>query len=159
MAVNNWLTGGLDWLPLLNGAEDTYGIPRNLLARMAFQECSWRPEVINCTVKSPAGAVGMMQLMPKYFPNAGVSIANDIHLAAGLLAALHARFGDWQLAVAAYNWGGGNVHHEMAADGVPELADMPLETQRYVKDVFADVPIAGVLVDTPVDSAPASALV
>ena len=159
MTTPSWLVAGLEWLPLLNGAEDTYGIPRNLLARIAYQECSWRPDVINGTVKSSAGAVGMMQLMPQYFPNAGASVANDIHLAAGALSAWYKRFGDWQLAVAAYNWGGGNVHHEMAADGVPELADMPVETQNYVRHVFQDVPIPGVLVDTPVDPAPASALV
>jgi len=141
-----WLAAGAQYLPLINGTENAFGIPANLLARVAYQECSWRPEVINCTVKSPAGAVGMFQLMPKYFPNAGASIAADCRSAAQLLANLYKRFGDWQVALAAYNWGQGNVHHEMASDGVPELADMPAETQNYVRDILAHVPVPGVLV-------------
>jgi len=87
-----------------------------------------------------------MQLLPKYFPNAGKSVVLDISNAAQLLANLHERFKDWQLAVAAYNWGQGNVHHEIVTDGTPKLADMPKETQNYVRAVFEDVPIAGVLV-------------
>jgi len=141
----SWLDGGAQYLPLINGMESALKIPANLLARIAYQECSWRPEVINGTVKSPAGAVGMFQLMPQYFPNAGVSVAADCASAAGLLSSLYKRFGDWQLAIAAYNWGGGNVHHEMATDGVPELADMPAETQNYVRKIVADVPVPGVL--------------
>ena len=143
----SWLDGGKPWLSLLNGAEDHYGIPRNLLTRIAYQECSWRPEVINGTVKSSVGAVGMMQLMPQFFPGAGVSIAADISTAAGLLANLYQRFHDWQLAVAAYNWGGGNVHQEGVKDGGYELADMPAETQNYVRKVFADVPMQGALLN------------
>jgi len=134
------------YLTLIYGVEAAFGIPRNLLLRIAYQECSWRPDVINCTVKSEAGCVGMFQLNPKYFPNAGASIAADCSSAAGLLSSLYKRFGDWQLALAAYNWGGGNVHHEMASDGVPELADMPTETQNYVREIVADVPVPGVLV-------------
>jgi membrane-bound lytic murein transglycosylase D len=83
--------------------------------------------------------------MPKYFPYAGLSWAADAASAGDLLAALYKRFGDWQLAIAAYNWGQGNVHHEMASDGVPQLADMPTETQRYVTQIVGDVPVPGIL--------------
>lgn len=143
----DWLTGADPYLSLLHGAETTFSLPTNLLVRVAFQECSWRAEVINCTIKSRVGAVGMFQLMPEYFPNAGLSVAADASTAAQLLANLYACFHDWQLAVASYDWGEGNVHHELVTDGgTPRLDHMPLETQRYVQQVFADVPIPGVLV-------------
>jgi membrane-bound lytic murein transglycosylase D len=87
-----------------------------------------------------------MQLNPVYYPNAGKSVTDDIESAASLLAALNARFGDWQVAVAAYNWGGGNVHHAYAMDADEyELKDMPPETQQYVIHVYADVPGPGAL--------------
>ena len=141
----DWLTAAQPYLSLINGAEDHYGIPHNLLVRIAFEESSFLPEVINGTEKSSAGCVGMFQLNPVYFPNAGKSIAVDASTAATLLANLYQRFRDWQVAVAAYNWGGGNVHHEIVMDG-PTLADMPEETQKYVTEIFRDVPIPGVLV-------------
>jgi soluble lytic murein transglycosylase-like protein len=134
----SWIDNGAPWLALLNAAEDAHSIPHNLLTRIAYQECRWRHEIINGTLKSPAGAVGMMQLMPQFFPNAGVSIAADITTAATLLASQYTRFKDWQLAVAAYNWGGGNVHHWLQNGG-----PMPLETTDYVAQVYADIPIDG----------------
>jgi membrane-bound lytic murein transglycosylase D len=63
------------------------------------------------------------------------------------LVSLYTRFGDWQVAIAAYNWGGGNVHHEyVAAANTYILADMPAETQNYVKQIVGDVPVPGALV-------------
>jgi soluble lytic murein transglycosylase-like protein len=139
-----WLVAGTAYLTPLNTAERLYRIPQNLLVRIAFQESSFRPEVIEGDVKSPAGAVGMMQLMPEYFPGAGVSVLRDIDLAAAALASFFNRFHDWQLAVAAYNWGPGNVD-ELIRQGNLLLSRMPLETQKYIKEVFTDVPIPGVL--------------
>lgn len=135
------------WLPALNAAEAQYGIPHNLLARIAFEESSFLPEIISGAERSSANCVGIMQLNPVYYPNAGHSPDNDIETAAKLLASLYTRFGDWQVAVAAYNWGGGNVHHEyVAAADTYILADMPAETQNYVKQIVGDVPVPGALV-------------
>ena len=145
MSTPTWLVAATPYLSALNDAEATYHIPHNLLARIAWQESHFRPDIIAGAVKSPAGAVGIMQLMPNYFPDAGQSVLADINTAARLLTTLFQRFKDWQLAVAAYNWGGGNVHHEMADDG--GIAGMPTETQNYVNEVFADVPVAGSLVE------------
>lgn len=140
----SYLDGAAPYLSLINGAEDHYGLPRNLLVRIAYQECSWRPEVINGSVKSPAGAVGMFQLMPEFFPGAGVSIAADCSTAARYLANLYQRFKDWQVALAAYNWGPGNVDKCLNEGGT--LADMPRETENYVVEITADTSITGSLV-------------
>lgn len=134
------------YLAALNSAELEYRIPTDLLARIAYQESSFRPDVISGAVKSSAGCVGLMQLNPVYFPEAGHSAIDDITSAAKLLVSLFARFNDWQVSLAAYNWGGGNVHHEYAVDADRYvLADMPIQTQNYVRQVFADVPLQGAL--------------
>jgi Transglycosylase SLT domain len=152
--VNSWLDDGdgPKWLATLNAAEVQFGIPSNLLARMAFEESSFRPEVINGTVASKPGALGILQLMPQFFKTVNVSTPfteddtrAQIGESAKFLSNLFARFGDWQEAVAAYNWGAGNEHHECVTHGSYELADMPLQTQNYVTQVFSDVPIRGVL--------------
>ena len=147
MSTPAWLIAGTPYLPALNAAEKQYGIPVNLLVRIAYKESHFRSDIISGAVKSPVGAVGIMQLLPQFFPDAGQSILSDIGRAAEFLKSLYVRFGDWQLAVAAYNWGGGNVHHEISSDGNPTLDRMPAETQAYVKGVFADVPIQGALVE------------
>lgn len=137
------------WMLILNACEEEYGIPHNLLARVADQESHFRPDVIAGDVPSKVGCLGIMQLNPQYFPQAGQDPTADIHSAGALLKSLFERFGDWQVALAAYNWGGGNVHHQWVSDGDKYvLADCPQETQNYVKQIVADVPVPGVLVHT-----------
>jgi soluble lytic murein transglycosylase-like protein len=47
-------------------------------------------------------------------------------------------FGDWGLAVAAYNDGQGNVNKYLAGTRA-----LPAETLAYVSDVLSDVPVSG----------------
>jgi soluble lytic murein transglycosylase-like protein len=150
----SWMDSGEGpvWVPTLNSAELQYSIPTNLLARIAFQESSFRQGVILGLVPSSVGALGIMQLMPQFFasvrvptPFTDADVASQIDEAVGLLRRQYDRFGDWQEAVAAYNWGGGNEHHSYVEHGSYILADMPPQTQNYVKEVFADVPIQGAL--------------
>lgn len=144
--MTDWKSGGEAYLPTLSATEQTCGIPAALLARIAFQECSWRQEVIDGTVKSPAGAVGMFQLMPKFFPHAGISWMADADTAAKYLVALHGQFDDdWTLAVAAYDWGPGDLQKWIEAGSNHE--QLPNETVAYISDVFADVPVEGILLD------------
>src|SRR5882724_2244403 len=74
-AVSGWQTvqDGPQWVPLINTAEGQYGIPQNLLARMAYQESHFRPDVIDGSKASKAGALGILQLMPKYFATVRVA--------------------------------------------------------------------------------------
>lgn len=150
----DWTTAGDGhiWVAPLNVVEELNHFPTNLLARIAFQESSFRPGVISGAIPSSVGALGLMQLMPQFFASVRAPVPfqvpdtlSQMHEAAGLLKSLYARFGDWQEAVAAYNWGGGNVHHEYVEHGSYLLADMPAQTQDYVREVFADVPIQGAL--------------
>lgn len=143
---------GAKWLPVLNDAENNLQIPADLLARMAFQESSFRPEVIKGLIPSSCGALGILQLRPRFFksalqptPFSYVATLSQIAEASRFLKGLYGRFKDWQEAVAAYNWGEGNEHHSYVEHGSYILADMPAQTQNYVREVFADVPIKGAL--------------
>jgi soluble lytic murein transglycosylase-like protein len=134
---------GPTWLPALNQAEGRYGIPADLLARIAYQESHFRPDIISGATVSPAGALGLMQLMPQYFasvqvprPFTPVNTLAQIDEAARLLQGLFAHFNDWQLAVAGYNDGQGNVDQFLAG-----ARDLPDETYAYLAQVFGDVPV------------------
>lgn len=135
---------GPRWVPVLNQAEESYGIPTDLLARVAYQESSFRPEVIDGTTASPAGALGIMQLMPQFFPVVKGPVPfspeeteQQIDEAARYLASLFESTHDWKLALAAYNAGLGNVRKY---NGIPPFA----ETQNYVAQITADVPVGNV---------------
>lgn len=140
----SWLNAGAPYIDALHAAEDAYALPRNLLARIAFEESHFRSDIVSGAVKSPAGAVGIMQLLPRFFPGAGTSIVADINTAGRYLANLHQRFADWQLSLAAYNWGPGNVDKCLKYGGT--LDSMPTETQNYVTQICADVWVAGSLI-------------
>lgn len=133
---------GPTYMPYFGTTEAQYGIPTNLLARIGYQESHFRDDIISGATVSPAGAVGIMQLMPEYFPGAGENAVQDIATAGAYLAKLYQEFGDWQVATAAYNDGPGNLAKYEAGT----LTTLPLETQNYVADVFADVPVAGSLI-------------
>ena len=139
---DTWKAGGEPYLPYLAATEQSYGIPTDLLARVAFQECSWRNAVIDYAIASDAGAIGMFQLIPRFFPEAGHGWQVDADWAASELVRLFLHYNDWQKAVAAYNWGEGNVDKWNG-----QFATLPTETQNYVADVFKDVPVQGAIIN------------
>jgi soluble lytic murein transglycosylase-like protein len=132
---------GPTYQPTFAVVESNNGIPTNLLYRIGYQESHFRPDIIDGSTVSPAGAVGIMQLMPQFFPGAGENAQTDIATAGAYLAKLYGKFNDWQLAVAAYNDGPGNINAYLAG-----TKTLPLETENYVADVFADVPVQGSLI-------------
>ena len=116
-------------------AEQQYGMPPQLLARVLYQESRFRPEIINGSVKSPAGAVGIAQFLPTTAKDLGIDPLNPsqaIDGAARYLRQLYDRFGSWSDALAAYNWGQGNL----ARKGI---ARAPAETQKYVAQISTDI--------------------
>lgn len=124
---------------------------RNLpmeLALLPFIESAFNPQAV-----SSARAAGMWQFMPatgqsfdlkqNVFRDDRRDVLASTRAALDYLEQLHARFGDWHLALAAYNWGQGNVNRAITRNqregrptGYTDL-NMPLETRMYVPKLQA----------------------
>jgi soluble lytic murein transglycosylase-like protein len=121
--------GGLSGVPyadLFTRAGAKHGVSPKLLAAVAKVESNYNPKAV-----SPAGAQGLMQIMPATARGLGVNAldpAQAVDGAARLLASHLKEFGSLPLALAAYNAGGGAVHKY---GGIPPYA----ETQAYVPKV------------------------
>ncbi len=124
------------------------------LALLPFIESAFNPQAV-----SGAKAAGMWQFMPatgKYFElkqNAFRDDRRDVlastRAALDYLQKLYGMFGDWHLALAAYNWGEGSVGRAIAKNqraglpqGYPDL-NMPMETRLYVPKLQAVKNIVG----------------
>jgi len=127
------LGNGKEWLePIIAKASDRYGVDTGLIKAVIKAESNFNP-----TAVSSAGARGLMQLMPGTARSLGVddSFDPEQNVMAGtrfLRDLLNHYNGNMDSAVAAYNWGPGNV------DRRPER--MPRETQDYlarVKQLYA----------------------
>lgn len=126
------------YLAAIRESEARYSLPHNLLARVIYQESRFLPEIIDGRVRSSAGAIGIAQFMPATARDLGVDPLDafaSIDAAARYLAQLHRAAGSWQGALAAYNWGIGNLQRR-GIDAAPE------ETRRYVAEIGGDVGIA-----------------
>lgn len=133
---------GLPYRVNLTLAEQRYGLPAGLLGRVAWQESRFRPDIIRGETVSSAGAVGLMQIVPRWHPDVDPTdpIAS-IDYAAQYLRRLYDRFGDWQQALAAYNWGPTNLAMALKRDGDQWRRVLPRETRDYITDISRDVPV------------------
>ena len=96
--------------------------------------------------KSPAGAIGLMQLMPGTARALNVNPydpAQNVLGGAKYIAEQLKRFGDIRLALAAYNAGPGRVQQAIKKAGTTNWdvvkKYLPKETQNYVPKVLAYV--------------------
>ncbi len=123
------------------------GMPTEL-ALLPFVESAFNPQAV-----SSAKAAGMWQFMPatgKHFDlkqNAFRDDRRDVlastRAALDYLQRLYGMFGDWHLALAAYNWGEGSVGRAIGKNkraGLPTGytdINMPMETRFYVPKLQA----------------------
>ena len=141
-----------------------YHIVREVEARNMPLEIALLPMVesaFNPTALSGSSASGIWQFIPSTGTHFGLKqnwwfdsrrdVLAATSSALDYLQKLHDQFDDWQLALAAYNWGEGNVARAIArnqAKGLPtnlaSLTKVPAETQNYypklqaVKNIIAD---------------------
>lgn len=117
-----------DWLdPIIAKASRRYGVDTSLIKAVIKAESNFNPQAV-----SHAGARGLMQLMPATARSLGVNDSFDpeqnVMAGTRFLGDLLQRYnGDLDSALAAYNWGPGNV------DKRPDR--LPRETRDYLTKV------------------------
>lgn len=118
------------------------------LALLPFVESAFNPKAV-----SPAKAAGMWQFMPatgkdykltqNTFRDERRDIIHSTRAALDYLQRLYGMFGDWHLALAAYNWGEGSVSRAIKRNQMAGLPtdyfslQMPNETRNYVPKLLA----------------------
>jgi membrane-bound lytic murein transglycosylase D len=147
------------------------GVPQDLIY-LAVMESGFQPQALN----AKSGAGGMWQFMPfagsygltrngwldERFDPEKSSIAY-----AKYMKSLYDQFGDWYLAMAAYDWGPGNVQRSVMRTGYADFwelyrrNELPKETKNYVPGIIAAIIMAknpqqygleGLVPDAPVVS-------
>lgn len=127
---DNWPTGSAPYRDTIESAAATHGVPVSILAWLLWKESRYIPDIINGTRRSRVGAMGIAQFMPATAREelgseaAALDPARAIPGAARYLAKLFRSTGSWQAALAAYNWGIGNVQRK-------GLSVAPAETVDY----------------------------
>lgn len=147
-ADGGWLFKGEEpYADAIRQAENQYGIPPRLLASLLYQESRYRADIINGSVRSSAGALGIAQFMPATAVEqlGSVEAALDpMKAIPGAAKYLRWNFnflrpygGGWRDAVIAYNWGPGNAKRWIQA-GRP-VSQLPGETKHYASVVYDEV--------------------
>ena len=127
------------------------GVPQDLIYQ-AITESGFQPQALNAR----SGAAGMWQFMP--FGNYGLERngyfderfdpEKSTIAYAKYMKILYGMFGDWYLAMAAYDWGPGNVQRVVARTGYADYWELyrhnalPAETMAYIPSVIAAVIMA-----------------
>jgi membrane-bound lytic murein transglycosylase D len=127
------------------------GVPQDLIY-LAVAESGFQPQALNAR----SGAGGMWQFMPtgayglerngwfdeRFDPE------KSSKAYARYMKTLYDQFGDWYLAMAAYNWGPGNVQRAVMRTGYADFWELyrrnvlPAETKNYVPGIIAAIIMA-----------------
>lgn len=123
-----------------------YGVPRDFVM-LSIVESAVNPKAV-----SHAGAVGMWQIMKSAASQYGLRVSDAVDdrldvgratdAAARILRDNYRRFGDWGMAVMAYNCGAGRMEKAVAACGdnltyENLYAHLPRETREYLPALVA----------------------
>jgi membrane-bound lytic murein transglycosylase D len=127
------------------------GVPQDLIYQ-AVAESGFQPQAVN----GRSGAGGMWQFMP--FDVYGLERngwyderfdpEKSTHAYARYMKLLYSELGDWYLAMAAYDWGPGNVQRAVQRTGYADFWELyhrnvlPQETKNYVPIIIAAAIIA-----------------
>ncbi len=138
-----WMRRAPVMLPSIEAKLRDRGLPDDLkYVAMVESDLRWIPE-------SPAGAVGLWQFVARTGKTYGLRVdrwldermdpERSTDAALAYLASLHREYGDWFLALAAYNAGEALVDHAIRDQGTRNYFDLylPYETRRYVFRVLA----------------------
>ena len=125
---------------------EEYSVPKELVFAVIKVESKFDPNV-----ESSAGAIGLMQMLPstykwlttklgdEYWQGSLYDPETNIKYGTYYLQYLYSRFGSWEKAIIAYNWGEGNFSDFLNDVGYTEgdYDSIPVEeTRNYVKKVI-----------------------
>jgi membrane-bound lytic murein transglycosylase D len=127
------------------------GVPQDLIY-LAVAESGFQPQALN----PKSGAGGMWQFMPTgaygLVRNGWVDERFDPEKSSRAYAKymkfLYNQMGDWYLAMAAYDWGAGNVQRAVMRTGYADFWELyrrnalPTETKNYVPQILAAIIMA-----------------
>ncbi len=149
---SRWLARSTQYLPQIQKELKKAGLPQDL-AYLAMIESGFNPSAY-----SPAGASGLWQFIAGTGRNNGLKIDSWVDerrvpekatkAASRYLSRLYSEFGDWHLAVAAYNGGEGRIEAAIKDYNtkdfweIAESEGIYLETKRYVPKLIAAILIA-----------------
>lgn len=147
--------------PALEQILEAEGVPKSLVA-VVLVESAAQPFAL-----SPKQARGLWQFIPATARRYGLRVtpakdervhwAHATRAAARYLRDLYTEFGDWQLALAAYNAGEQAVANALARSRVRTFADLstrrllPAQTRNYVPAVLAAMELLGSAARAPGD--------
>ncbi|MBD3316776.1 MAG: transglycosylase SLT domain-containing protein [Chitinivibrionales bacterium] len=146
--IERWLERASYYLPLLKREFAKNGLPTDL-AYLPLLESGFRLKAY-----SPAHAAGLWQFIPATGKRFGLRQNRYIDerydplkatgAAIAYLRVLYKMFGDWDLALAAYNCGEGRVSKTLTRSGATSYWDiqLPRETMNYVPQFYALVLLA-----------------
>ncbi len=127
------------------------GVPQDLIY-LAVAESGFQPQVVN----RQSGAGGMWQFMPhgnyglvrNSYVDERFDPEKSTRAYARYMKFLYDQLGDWYLAMAAYDWGAGNVQRAVQKTGYADYWELykrnnlPGETKNYVPEILAAIIIA-----------------
>lgn len=134
--INGWPNGSGPYQRMITDAAAENGVPVSILAWLFWKESRYNPAIIDGTKRSRVGAMGIAQFMPATAverlgsAEAALDPEQAIPGAAEYLASLYRQTGTWIAALAAYNWGIGNVKRK-------GLAAAPAETVDYYTTIMS----------------------
>ncbi len=151
-ALSQALARGMRYLPMIREILREENLPEEL-AYLPLVESHFVPDA-----RSPAGALGLWQFIPSTARRCGLRVdwwvderldpEASTRAAARHLKELYGRFGDWELALAAYNAGPGAVERALARTGARDYWELVAagalrsETCRYVPKFYAALAVA-----------------
>lgn len=153
-AVAKISKGAMQWAPDVQAAGAAKGVNSNILLAQLDAESGGNPKAV-----SPVGAAGVSQFMPATAAQYGVDVRNpksSINGQAAFMGDLLKKYGgDYSKALAAYNWGPGNLDKALSTYGNTWRSHLPSETSNYITKVMTN---AGAVAPTGDTSMSAAAL-
>lgn len=121
---------------LITAEAQRQGVDPNLAIEVANAESGLDPN----TADSSTGAIGLFQLEPATAAQLGVDprdVTQNISGGIRYLGEMLAQFGSVPAALAAYNWGPGNLAKAIAQWGAQWVQHLPAETSKYIAKITA----------------------